>query len=77
MRFDLIYLHVDILQRKAISSSSSEVKTTLRKHSNPLNPVQRILAFKFFFSHSYTVHLDNIKSFIIQLNAQLDCSKNC
>ena len=76
MRFDLIYLHVDILQRNAITSSSSEVKTTLCKPSNPLNPVQRILAFKFFF-HSYTVHLDNIKSFIIQLNAQLDCSKNC
>jgi len=26
--------------------------------------------------HSYTVHLDNIKSFIIQLNTQLDCLEN-
>ena len=25
--------------------------------------------------HSYTVHLDFIKSFITQLNAQLDCSR--
>ena len=31
--------------------------------------------FSFFF-HSFTVHLDIIMSLFIQLNAQLDCSRN-
>jgi hypothetical protein len=39
-----------MLQRNDITSGSSEVKTTLRKPSNFLNPVQRKLAFKLFFS---------------------------
>jgi hypothetical protein len=40
MRFDLIHLHVDMLQRNAIMSIGNEVKTTLCEPSNSLNSIQ-------------------------------------
>jgi hypothetical protein len=43
--FDLMNLHVDMLQRNDITYSSTEIKTTLCNPSNPLNLLQRILAF--------------------------------
>ena len=44
MSLDLIYLYVEILQRNSITSSSTEVNTTVCNSSNPLNSVQGILA---------------------------------